>query len=742
MLRFWVAFIAICCITKTVLAQYKPVARRQPVTGEIPVYNAGAFAKEGAKYILMNDIESEGSTVFLGKNVELDLNGHTIYYAKGNYNHILNGGFEEGVTGWDISKAPGAAVVNTADVHVFLGKKLMRLQPGDIVTSPYVYLPVANRSYFAMVGITGRHSVELKVKDGKSNEMRISIYVEDESGKEVIVYTRYGDSTWLSCPVENRAPRLGGGFIYAHLQGLPAGKYRVKVKAETDCLIDEVDIRPAMDVGIGVVDKTLPLAHYDHLTDEWYAPNIPAFFDYTQDSKLRTPLSFITRAAGEGRVIIRNGIIAAGIDGIQSWGIQSTASEVKVELQNLNIRAGGISAGAADMSWADIRDCRFDVTMPFVVQRHISVCAVGIRGKNPAHVQRSEFYGGQGCLTVRGKHSRVHDNLFVNEQTVTNHYSIMGTGDSSKIYNNRFEPREGSGIYVSKYTEVFDNLFKVESADPTCEYGKEEYSVAAIRMGDYGAAPGSPKASLGNRIYRNKIIIKAKEHSGAQQYLPMVFGIYYSASGGQNYVYDNDIRVEKLNPDSKTVTAAFYICGGPKYFGGEFYNNTITSNVPAAWVATMYGGASQSKLYNNTFKLINGTKQLATINMGYQNCKSCYANEVEFHSNTVESGKFSISQTNQPHSYKVYWTYKLQLLNNKNRPVPHQQVLIRNSSNEIVARLTADADGWVATELLSEEKKPEGLPVALTYKVEVAGRVKQIQLTKNTSDKIKITQHD
>src|SRR5690606_5579183 len=148
---------------------------------------------------------------------------------------------------------------------------------------------------------------------------------------------------------------------------------------------------------------------YDHLTDEKYAPNIPAFFDYTEDAKNRLPFSSIPRATGEGRIVIKNGIIKAGIEGIHAWGVQSTANKVKVGLENINIQAGGISAGAAEISWGDIRDCKFEVNMPFVVQRHISVCAVGLRGNHPAMVQRSEFYGGQGCLSVRGKHSLVHD---------------------------------------------------------------------------------------------------------------------------------------------------------------------------------------------------------------------------------------------------------------------------------------------------------------------------------------------
>ena len=91
----------------------------------MPVKAPGSYAKAGTTYVLTNNITSATSPIFLGKNVTLDLNGYTIKYADGNYEHIINSGFEEGEKGWDLSKAPGAKVVNTADVHVFLGKKLI-----------------------------------------------------------------------------------------------------------------------------------------------------------------------------------------------------------------------------------------------------------------------------------------------------------------------------------------------------------------------------------------------------------------------------------------------------------------------------------------------------------------------------------------------------------------------------------------------------------------------------------------
>jgi len=56
------------------------------------------------------------------------------------------------------------------------------------------------------------------------------------------------------------------------------------------------------------------------------------------------------------------------------------------------------------------------------------------------------------------------------------------------------EPEIGSGIevYVHRGMEIFNNEIRITAAPPTCEYGHEEYSTAAVRIADYNAKPGSP----------------------------------------------------------------------------------------------------------------------------------------------------------------------------------------------------------------------------------------------------------
>src|SRR4051812_3715315 len=129
----FLAFV-LCFINHQSFGQYKQTQHRQLLPGEIPVNSPGNYGVQGTTYVLTKNITSPVSTVFLGKDVTLDLNGYTIRYADGKYNHVPNSGFEEGLKGWDISKAPGAKVVNTEEVHVFVGKKLMSLKRGDEIT--------------------------------------------------------------------------------------------------------------------------------------------------------------------------------------------------------------------------------------------------------------------------------------------------------------------------------------------------------------------------------------------------------------------------------------------------------------------------------------------------------------------------------------------------------------------------------------------------------------------------------
>ncbi len=706
-------------------AQYRETAHQDLPEGVIAVNGPGSYSEAGTTYMLTRDISSERSTIFLGKDVTLDLNGYTLSYADGDYEHIPNFGFEEGLKGWDISRAPGAKIENTADVHQFIGDKILSLKAGDMITSAYINLPVSGRSYYAMCGVTGSYYNDMG--GDLANDMRISVYVDDEAGNELRCMTQYGDTSMISCPVENRSANLGGGFIVAHLSKLPAGKYRIRVKAENDCLVDEIDIRPAMDVGIGIVDDTHPMGHNDHLFNR----NHSAFFDYTADVSGGEPLAGIPRVEGRGTVTIKNGVIKNGCLGVLSWGIQSTASEVRIILDQVNVITSGINTTAVDVPHATITNCKFEVQSPFIINRHGSeFYAVDLREQKASEVSYSEFYGGQGCLVFKGKHSIIHHNLFVNRQTVTNHYSIMAMGDSSMVFENLIEPEIGSGleIFRHQYIEIFNNIFKIAAAPPSCEY-HEHLSTNAIRVADYGEAPGSPMGCFGNRIYNNKFYIKGKKFEQYPDYIPMASAFFFSTSAGDNDVFGNEIIIRQEDPDTDAQAYAFYIGNA---LGGKIYNNRITTNVTPIWVACGYGSATGTLIAGNTMTRSPDTEtDFQAIRMGWIEREDCLAKDIEFRSNTLEGLDFSIDATDQLHSYSVYWTLGVKILDKTGKKIPGTEVKILDKNKEEVFAMPADENGSVEVELAEYTVDGELVSYLSPYTVIVNNKKQEVNLDHN-----------
>jgi len=715
----------------TANAQYRESDHKKLPDGVMAVTAPGNYGNPGSTYMLTNDISSDRSTLFLGKDVTLDLNGYTLTYADGDYEHLPNYGFEEGLKGWNVSKAPGAKVENTADVHQFIGDKVLRLKAGDVITSEYINLPVAGRSYYAMCGITGHYYHDMG--GDVANDMRISVYVDDEAGNEVKCTTSYGDTTMVSCPVENRSARLGGGFIMAHLNNLPAGKYRIRVKAENDCLVDQIDIRPAMDVGIGIIEDTHPMGHNDHL----YNRNHSAFFDYTGDVSTGKPVPGIPEVEGTGTVTIKNGVIKNGCIGAMSWGVQSTAGDVRIILDNVKFVSSGINTIAVDVPHATIINCRFEIQSPFIINRHgAEFYAVDLRGLKASEVSFSAFYGGQGCLVFKGKHSIIHHNYFVNRQTVTNHYSVMAMGDSSMIFENRFEPEIGSGleIFRHKHIEIFNNLFRIKAAPPSCEY-HEHYSTNAIRVADYGAELGSPRGCFGNRIYNNKFYISGRKFEQYPEYIPMASAFFFSTSAGENYIFGNRIYIEQEDPDTDAEAYAFYI-GNAR--GGQLYNNRITTNVTPIWVACGYGSATGTLIFENQIiRSPTTVTDFQPVRMGWIERTDCLAKDIEFRSNEFEGLDFGIDATTQHHTYSVYWTMAVNVIDKKGKEVSGTKVIILDKNKKEVLNQRTNSTGSVQVELPEYTIDGELITYLSPYTVIVNKKKKEVSL--NTNQELTIT---
>lgn len=196
--------------------------------------------------------------------------------------------------------------------------------------------------------------------------------------------------------------------------------------------------------------------------------------------------------------------------------------------------------------------------------------------------------------------------------------------------------------------------------------------------------------------------------------------------------FGNDIFIEKPDLSSKAITAAFYICGGTKGFGGRFYNNHITTNVPAAWIASLYGGTANTKIYNNTIiKSPKANADFKPFRMGWQECEECIAKNVEFRSNEIKGSKFDIEATDQDHTYSVYWTLSIKVADEKGKPGKNADITILDKNNVIVLQTKTDEYGKLQTELQEYAVTGKEKKFLSPYTVSAGGCKQKVELNKN-----------
>lgn len=658
---------------------YQAVAPRALRAGEIPVSAPGNYSEAGKTYVLTQDVSAPGSAIFLGKDVTLDLNGYTITYAAAPYEAIPNGSFENGMQHWDCSKAPNAKAVDRRWLNPMVGDLVCLLPQGEEIASPYITLPIANRAYYAMVAVA-------------SQQMAVGVWVEDEEGNEVACTLQTSHGERKTCPEPNRAPKLGGGVVFALIFNKPAGKYRIRVKANNrDCIIDDVDIRPAMDTGIGVVESILPWAYYKCVLDG----DDTAFFDFSplvsQERSQSIPI-----VSGDGSITIRNGTIRSGAKGIRTWGLQSTAKAVRVNVENMHFIASGINANAMRFAHGSITNCSTDIDSPWIIDRHRQGdYAINLTGGSAgSRVVDNVFLGGQGQLSIRGTGGEVANNLFVNKQRVVNHYSL-GAGSGTKIHHNRFHPEQGSAIliYGARDTEVYENDFVISASPPVNEYSQEIYSVSAIRITDYNRTSGD-SICVGNRIHHNRFTITGRSFPEAHKdYKPTAHGIYMSVGGGINEIDNNVFAVTHENPPNTNERGdgAFAIFIGGSDQGGLYHHNHITSNVAPVWVANTYGPVANATFHDNTFvgKPADGIPY-TPIWLGWWKNQTT---NVGFYSNHFEGVPFAVKINDyQTYTagYRFGWTLRVVA-------APGSRIVVASPDGTAVTEGVADSTGtWAA----------------------------------------------
>jgi hypothetical protein len=210
----------------------------------------------------------------------------------------------------------------------------------------------------------------------------------------------------------------------------------------------------------------------------------------------------------------------------------------------------------------------------------------------------------------------------------------------------------------------------------------------------------------------------------------MVWAFFYSASAGVNKVFGNDIFVRDLDPASKAETAAFYIIGGHPEGAGNFFNNRIITNVPAAWIGNRYGSARNTIISDNTIiKSPYAGDDFKPFRIGWQGAD---AQDIEFRSNELVNTGFGVDMYGNTNSYTVYWTLKVKTVDRKGNIKGNVDLRILDKEGTGVFQDQTDEKGMLSVELEQFHFSGEQAKYRTPYTVVAGKKKEQVELNENT----------
>ncbi|KPL12447.1 MAG: hypothetical protein AMS26_17770 [Bacteroides sp. SM23_62] len=125
------------------------------------------------------------------------------------------------------------------------------------------------------------------------------------------------------------------------------------------------------------------------------------------------------------------------------------------------------------------------------------------------------------------------------------------------------------------------------------------------------------------------------------------------------------------------------------------------------WVASGYGSATGTVIARNRIiSSADAVKDFPAVRMGWTERTDCLAKDIEFRSNVFEGIDFTIDASPQHHSYSVYWTLTIHVIDRKEKAVKGTQVSILDREGKEIWGGITDDNGSVEAEL--EEYRVDG----------------------------------
>ena len=527
----------------------------------------------GADYyfILSGDLNCDRSCIvtrFVGQPEEkftttIDLNGYTLTYSGADYQTLSNNGFElwsgNNPINWNVLSGTVEAR-NTSYYQPMHGDFVLYTADALSIESSYVNLPIAPREYVAYATF------------GRAQTADLTIDVYDANNNLICSETSEGFF---------RGKSFGCKFLANN-----TGQYKMRITTQGYAYIDRTGIVPNSDYGViggssynygGQLEVNYPGQDFQ---GSWDSGDLG-------DYNYRRPV-----------LEVMNGNIRIGNENLNSYALRTSAAPMG-KFHDLDVRVQGMQSRTV-RTGGDVYNNHLEVSMPWYFARENSIEENVVMGSGLLY--NNTLIGGQGVIRLGGVGTNVSYNYIRNNAQSTNHYAIIHSGAINPvIHNNVFDPIEGSGIlvYSGNGYKITNNTFYVRTATCNVEYINEDYSTNAIRMNDYGSG-----SNHDNHVINNTFYIEGRDFETAyDNCMPVTTGIFYSAAGENNQIWNNKYYVTKTSAGDDSPVFAFYIGGDAYNNEGNplFKDNYIETNDKALWINSFYGDSANQWLENNTF---------------------------------------------------------------------------------------------------------------------------------------------
>ncbi len=629
-------------------------------------------------FLLMGDIDCTTTCTVFGfqdgtpdqdATTIFDLNGYTMRYSADDYESLPNNGFED----WSDETTPEAWTVASGAVErretaywmPMHGQYLLYTDGAVQLESSSIHLPRARwyQGYVTVGRADENHDILLEVVDASDHVL----CSESKQG-----YFR-GQS--LACRF------LADGPVDVHL----------RLSTQGYAYFDRTGIVPLGDYGVAVLtawSMSDSNQNREPIVQNLDGLDIPATGD-TANPDLFNHLR------------VTNGMIIAAHENQVSYGVRLSGI-ARLTLDHTVIKANGLKSHSVRAS-GSIHDNYLEVNMPWYFSRENSMEENVIMGGGSFYDNLA--VGGQGVIRLRGQGTKVYRNYLRNDAQATNHYAIIHSGaENPEIYENIFDPIEGSGIltYVGHGYKIHDNTFYVTTATCNVEYVNEDYSTNAIRINDYGSGENHD-----NWIYDNTFYILGINYETAwENCMPVTTGIFYSANGANNRIFDNTFHITKTHDRDDAPVYALYMGGDAENNPADnplVVGNTFETNDKAIWISTYYGFAADLWFEDNTFIKTENTYYdppipESPIRLGYWNRSAEGLRFINNHfEGGFEPGVFQFTATSDQSSYSLSWQWYLHVTvtDGSDGPIEGATVRAISLSEDETVEGTTDANGEV-----------------------------------------------